>query len=406
MKLLTILGVTFVSLFGAGHKAPSKIDTSDTPIKQNQPKYKKITLNSDYIADKETNYLFVAKNYEDNGNGSFYNGSMTKENSYHFDLSLYGQNWQGGAFASCYVLNSTHYTYSSFAFAFGTYTDEATSQLIYYLNFNYLYDNENDFTSFVYDLRVPNFYRANCSFICKGITTTSSYFPDIVNDLYDIYIFEEASFTFITNFNFNAPFNFALDSPFVNVVGQTKTYDLPWFYVNGLAFNQIKLIYVDGASTRYIDQNGVLQINTDTSTSFYSIMQYVNTATNYAVLVNTRNFATASDSNGNLQTYLATGTKWVNDSYRTITFSDTLTPQQLDNLSQFNTNINNGYSDYTSGVVTDIGLASVFSLIGSAFASVSGFLSIQIMPGLTLGLLLFTPLIVGIILAIVWLVKR
>lgn len=86
----------------------------------------------------------------------------------------------------------------------------------------------------------------------------------------------------------------------------------------------------------------------------------------------------------------------------------------------FNQGYSNGYTGgrveafdngYTSGYNDGIEAASttsengVFSLITGAFASVSAFLSFQIAPNITLGLLFSVPIVVGIIFVIIKFVK-
>lgn len=52
------------------------------------------------------------------------------------------------------------------------------------------------------------------------------------------------------------------------------------------------------------------------------------------------------------------------------------------------------------------GYESFFSLIAQAFRSISSVLNIYVVPGITLGTLIFIPLVVSIVLFVVWLVKR
>lgn len=60
----------------------------------------------------------------------------------------------------------------------------------------------------------------------------------------------------------------------------------------------------------------------------------------------------------------------------------------------------------TSNTNDSANIGNAFTLIGSAFTSLAGLFNIGIIPGITIGVLLFIPLIVGIILAIVRLIKK
>jgi len=52
------------------------------------------------------------------------------------------------------------------------------------------------------------------------------------------------------------------------------------------------------------------------------------------------------------------------------------------------------------------GLMGVFSLIGMAFTAIGGFLSYQIVPGISIGTLFVLPIVVSLVFVIVWLFKR
>ena len=92
--------------------------------------------------------------------------------------------------------------------------------------------------------------------------------------------------------------------------------------------------------------------------------------------------------------------------YRTFDISE-------DNGIVFSTN---GYSsvtmrqllgmDFSSVVNYSEGTASAFSLLTQAFGSVAGLLAVQVLPNITLGLLLFLPLIATVIVLIIKAVKK
>lgn len=219
------------------------------------------------------------------------------------------------------------------------------------------------------------------------------------------------TFTFNTQINYNAPINGTLNSPFVNQVGNgdtayTKIYDLPLFESNGQLFDRIKLWYINALSMRYIDSNsGNIYACTRQDLMYYSYMEYINTTTEETIAVNFRNFYIGNDpsASNSVQTALDNGSNWVNTDYRVLKFQNPFDNDQRNSLAQFNNDTNlNGLTPTSSNV----GLGNVFTLMGSAFSGLSGLLAIQILPNITIGLLLFIPLIVMIILAVIWIVKR
>lgn len=215
------------------------------------------------------------------------------------------------------------------------------------------------------------------------------------------------TFTFNKQINYNAPQNASLESPFVlhsfsgNEAVYTISYNLPSFMSNGEVFDTIKIWYFKGYSMRYLD--GTIQVNDNQGTAYYNYMEYIDSTLGTTVMVNYRNFVNGNVE-GSVQTYLTNGSEWVNENYRVLIFNTELTPNQTTHLSQFNNQNfnNNGFS----AIGEDVGVGNVFSLMGSAFAGLTALWSIQLLPNITLGLLLFMPLIVIVIITIIKLVKR
>lgn len=401
MKILNLLGIFMASVLGISPPTASGSQIN-TDVIQNtaQPKMKQITSQAEFYNSDDT-YLFVAKNYSISGQGIFYNTSLES-------VTLQTSKVLGTDTASLTnnqlymdftIINNTSNQASRL-----TITGEA-SQAIVYLSSVYLTYSAQVYN--IYKVSTKTFNRNYCSFIGSNFTAVNGYeltLYNILTDLFYIYTFGETGFNFNPTINYNAPFGYATESAFVLGEGQTITYELPWFYSNGLAFNQIQMYYVDALATRYITQEGNIVVMETEGFSYYARMCYKNTATNLVVEVNSRIYSTYTDSQGNVQYYLNNTSVWANPNYQVLIFSDSLTPSQYDKLSVLNTNLGAGYVDYTG--TDDIGLGSVFTLIGRAFSAVGGFLAIQIMPGLSLGILLFAPLIVGIIIAVIWIVKR
>lgn len=89
-------------------------------------------------------------------------------------------------------------------------------------------------------------------------------------------------------------------------------------------------------------------------------------------------------------------TMWNSYLYNGLTLSQVLIDSAGDGVN---------IGSYTYGD-TDVGLSNVFVLFGDAFTSIIPFLSIQIIPGITVGLLCFMPLIATLIIVIVRLLKK
>lgn len=130
---------------------------------------------------------------------------------------------------------------------------------------------------------------------------------------------------------------------------------------------------------------------------------------NDLTFVNYRNWSV--DANNLFMTanyqFLSTSS-WTNDDYRYITFIDKLSLDERDFLTSFNSNEfgGNGFDDITIISGGNGSVIDVFTLLGNAFASLQNFLSINILPAISIGTLLFLPLVVGIVITIFWLIKR
>lgn len=227
------------------------------------------------------------------------------------------------------------------------------------------------------------------------------------------------NFTFNESFNYNA---FAQNgshilgnlvvrekSPFLGY-GDVQTvilpveYNIGFFKSAGFTFDTIIAKY-EMATTDLIfnwqgGQSKSKLIDGANPYKFFSGMVYKNSITNDTLQVCTRNHYLDADSH----TVINENVSWLSAEYRTITFYQNIDTQgynyQL--LSMANNNlIANGFNN-----VSDVGLGGAFGVLGLAFSSISGLLSIALFPGITLGFLLFLPLITGIIIAVIWVVKR
>lgn len=191
----------------------------------------------------------------------------------------------------------------------------------------------------------------------------------------------------------------------VDVVEMTITYDMPIFVSGGNVFNRIEVYFLRATpDLKFKDSNGLdIQSHLIDGTNpykYFKSMKYVNTYNSYVVEVASRE-KVADSSN----TYIYYNASWLGEQYKTLSIYGSLDTYTESILSMANNNIDlNGFS--TGNYQSDIGLGSVFALLTTTFQSFIPLMSIQIIPGITIGLLLFMPLIAGIIILIVWIVKR
>lgn len=216
-------------------------------------------------------------------------------------------------------------------------------------------------------------------------------------------------FTFNKNFNYNAPYSRSTDSTFIvdgNYNNSTsliiKSLYVGQFVSNHNVFDTLKLYYLSGDNTRYIDETNLVKVASGSQLGYYIYMEYYYSKTGYTKMVNYRDYVSRNDSNNNTQTCVVNNALWVNNEYQNIYFIYDLSVDSSNNLTKFNNyDVYNGINTYD-----DTGIGSAFNLLTLSFSSLIPLLSIQILPNITIGLLLFMPLIVGIIIFVIWLVKR
>lgn len=246
----------------------------------------------------------------------------------------------------------------------------------------------------------------------------------------DLQPLDSLFFTFAKNFNYNAfyqqtePLNFVVNrskSAFISGVGCPSSVDdlqkdyifeVGLFKSNGYYFNKV-IVQFDYtmALDYYQDNSGTLIHPTNTSDDWttWTDITFVRMAyqfdDNTAVQVCGRELGFY----GGDTAYRPYTASWVNDDYRNIEFLAINTFREInrrtivDIFAMANNTIDNvGYHDG----VADIGLQNVIGLFTLAFSSLIPIMSISILPNITIGLLLFMPLIAGIIIAIIWIVKR
>lgn len=222
---------------------------------------------------------------------------------------------------------------------------------------------------------------------------------------------ESYTFTFAYQINYYALYNSNIDNMFINdntfdigSLPQSKVlFEGVQFTSGGQTFDTIRLWYQNAQALSYLDSNKNRQTWTASGFASFIYMEYFNSTTNKIEVVNTR--LTKEYQNGNTTGIdQERGSIWVSSPYQTLTFAEPLTEEQITQLARLNNA--NIYGNTYIGNNGDIGLGSTFTLLGQAFTSWTGLLSIQVLPNITLGLLIFLPMIVGIIILIVWIVKR
>lgn len=231
------------------------------------------------------------------------------------------------------------------------------------------------------------------------------------------------TFTFNENYNYNAPLGLN-----VGITGLPFMNDLAWvntnqitppstatettatlllfpFYSNGILYNVIKSHYQIARSnySLYTEDNEGKVIKVQNNLPVYDYMSFAyieSGATLREDIVNIRNTTTAQYDNASVTAY-ENGTTWVNDGFRRLNFSGyVLTGELSTRMTAFNNN--NEITIYTD----DSALSNTFELFAGVFTAIVPFLSIQILPSLTIGLFIFIPLITAVIFFIIDKIKK
>ena len=319
------------------------------------------------------------------------NGTLHEVNGYQLEYGVY---WYGGTDENYYRLNAISFNYNNsyYEITFKTETDEELGSTD---NGYYAYNN----VIFVTD---------------QAITSV------MINTLFENT--SDSNFVFNKAFNYNAPYSINVDNDYINkgtlMVGWEDIYisayvrgkymDLPYFVSNGQIFNRV----VWCAEWDTTQGTGNVVLYATSSTDYYEIpegkelyteLRYVNTETNSVVVVNVRNTYTGySDVFGLPYNAYTDGSTWINDGYRYITFIGNLSTQQQVNIMAFNNNNQNAYS----GGIYNSDTNNVFTLVASAFTGIIPILSVYILPGITLGTLLFVPLVATLVFVIIKIIKK
>lgn len=177
------------------------------------------------------------------------------------------------------------------------------------------------------------------------------------------------------------------------------------FYSNGRYYTHIIVDYAFIAQPdNFQDKdNQIITANNQTLNGNVTFlkMYYYNDAGNYQDEVCGRQYG-YYDNRGSYYPYEPV---WSNNSYQNLLMSsDVNQTNDVDYVMKMinNLHVYDGFNIQSN----DAGLGDAFTLLGNAFTAMTSIFNITIIPGITIGLLLFLPLIAGVIVLIIWVVKR
>lgn len=193
----------------------------------------------------------------------------------------------------------------------------------------------------------------------------------------------------------------------VNYPHEVITLDIAdGFYSNGEYYSSIKTT-VDLATVdiNFLTSTGEVVhshlISNSQPYKYVRSISYYNKYTLQEVQVATRPLVANGDG-----TYVYYDMVFASIEYKTIEVIDLENDKYAKTVLEMTAN-NIEYNNISETVNTaDIGLGQAFTLIGSAFNSLLGLATIQVIPGITIGLLLFMPFLAGLVVFIIWIVKR
>lgn len=213
------------------------------------------------------------------------------------------------------------------------------------------------------------------------------------------------NYMFNEQINYNAPTGGSFGQAYLVGANSSYTYNYGMFISGGQIFNQIKATYIDANGSYFEVQNNAggssYELVSGDNIKYFAYLEYVNTTTNVSRVVNRRDY-TEVEKSGSIIRPVLKSSHWVSQSFRQITFVSGLSDSDIANLGMFN----NNSSNINNGIGGNIGLGNVFDLINQSFRSIIGLLSISILPGITIGVLMFLPLVVTMIVLVFKAVKK
>lgn len=187
------------------------------------------------------------------------------------------------------------------------------------------------------------------------------------------------------------------------------------FISNEETFNQIRFLYASIDSVApFVTQDGQTLINTSGNSNylccvaiFYQFVENDVVTSSVQVTSNRRCLIVDNGENINAYDVRAPFLVWLNDNYRTLNIIEDTQTVIVDEFLTIEGKSAVQLLQVTSSVTQSVmGFTNVFNLMSSAFAGLASILGISILPGITIGLLLFIPLIVVIIISVIKIIKK
>lgn len=378
-------------------------------------------LESPLMAFNVNNYPNVYKaKYDTRITIPYQDGTLISNNTVDCSVSYYvlqpDLTYELECLGTLYYNDGLEFNVTKFIFAYKCLYFQDTGSLCHYRLYNFnAYDSVTDsYINIVHkynDLSSSEYYDVDYDTRIYRFVLTS----DVVEDYGFNYFFlkqEIYNFRFNAQFNYNSPLGTNLQSGYGSGPSWTvegggfayKDYDLGYFISNGQLFNKIRYrAMATGALHFYMkDNDGNYKIIQGPSGYYsYSMLEYINTDTGLDVTVNTRNSVAYQTSNGGFTYYQDNSSTWVNPNYQNLVFLMDLTVDEQNFLISFN---NNNYGSYNGQIYSNG--SDVFTLLSLGFTSLTAFLEINILPGISIGVLLFMPLIVGIVVILFHILKK
>lgn len=216
-------------------------------------------------------------------------------------------------------------------------------------------------------------------------------------------------FTFNKAFNYNAPLGISLGQQFGGNVSQAQQtiaggiyrfiLNTGLFYSNGSFFDAIVIDYLNAGVCTF-DIGGILRNGTQDNLAYFAL-GYRRAGQSTIDFINYRDNLVGYKENATLS-YMTTSSTWINDEYRFITLYSTLNNDTRVKLNGFNNNNQNAYNGSSVGNEVN----NVFTLVASAFTGLIPILGVYLLPGITLGTLLFLPLVAMLVFVIIKTIKK
>lgn len=178
---------------------------------------------------------------------------------------------------------------------------------------------------------------------------------------------------------------------------------------DGTLYNEITITYLGATASRFGTAD---EYNTAPSGNYqYMSMQYVKASNNQAVVVNSQDYVKATSGSAIGQPVLVKSNTWLSSIFQNIRIlvsdssSGSTLPTKNYTRLQVLTSFNN-IGDTSGLIMGGYNGENPFTLLSGAFKGIASILGINVIPGIALGVFIFIPLTITIILYVVHLFKR